>query len=209
MHSICLIARSFIGDSDANKRAEAMSIMFSLLDVASEIGARGAITPAAFGVHSNVLPSSDGPRDVSKDRAMIVDALGKLGEHATARGVTVWFEPLNRYEDHIANTLAQASDIARATGLASVKILADLFHMNIEEADLARAIRKAGEFIDHVHLADSSRLEPGTGHTDFAAVFAALGEIGFAGTCALECGLSTAPETALAAAMTHLRAAGA
>ena len=49
-----------------------------------------------------------------------------------------------------------------------MKLLADLFHMNIEEANLAEAIRAAGSHIGHVHFADSNRRAAGMGHTDFA-----------------------------------------
>ena len=133
--------------------------------------------------------------------------LGQLGTHAAARGVLVLFEPLNRYEDHMVNTLAQGVDLCRAVGLDSVRIMADLFHMNIEEADLAASFRTAGEMVAHVHLADSSRLEPGTGHTDFAAAFAALRDIGFTGYGAIECRLSQEPEAALRATHDVLRRA--
>ena len=41
----------------------------------------------------------------------------------------------------------------------------------------------------HVHLADSQRLQPGTGHTDFRAAFKALKKAGFKDYMALECGV--------------------
>jgi sugar phosphate isomerase/epimerase len=133
--------------------------------------------------------------------------LGRLGRHAQERGVLVLFEPLNRYEDHMVNTLTQGAELCRATGLPSVRLMADLFHMNIEEADLAVALREAGEMVAHVHLADSSRLEPGTGHTDFAAAFRALADIGFDGWGAIECRLSREPDAALRNAHEALRQA--
>ena len=67
-----------------------------------------------------------------------------------------------------------------------MKLLADLFHMNIEEANLADALRAAGPHIGHVHFADSNRRAAGMGHTDFAPVVAALREIGYAGYLSAE-----------------------
>ena len=207
--SICVISDRFIGDFDAGRRAEALAAMKELCDVASEVGARGVVTPAAYGMHSDRLPPFAAPRAPEEDRAVLLDMLGQLGTHAASRGVLVLFEPLNRYEDHMVNTLAQGAELCRATGLASVRLMADLFHMNIEEADLASSLRETGDMVAHVHLADSSRLEPGTGHTDFAAAFRALADIGFDGFGAIECRLSREPEAALRAAHETLRRAAA
>jgi sugar phosphate isomerase/epimerase len=69
-----------------------------------------------------------------------------------------------------------------------IKIVADLFHMALEEADLPKAIRDNAPDIGHVHLADSNRRLPGQGMTDFAAISAALKEINFGGWASFECG---------------------
>jgi sugar phosphate isomerase/epimerase len=63
----------------------------------------------------------------------------------------------------------------------------DLFHGNIEEASQAGTIAEFSGEIAHIHLADSNRLQPGKGHLDFRPVFRALREIGYGGTCAMEC----------------------
>jgi sugar phosphate isomerase/epimerase len=207
MSSICVISDRFIGDFDAGRRAEALAAMMELCDVAAEVGARGVVTPAAYGMHSNRLPPFTAPRSPEDDREILLDMLGRLGRHADARGVLVLFEPLNRYEDHMVNTLSQGAEICRATGLSSVRLMADLYHMNIEEADLGQALRDAADVLAHVHIADSSRLEPGTGHTDFAAAFRALAEVGFDGWGAMECRLSREPGVALRDAHAVLRRA--
>ncbi|HVG47506.1 MAG TPA: sugar phosphate isomerase/epimerase family protein [Rubellimicrobium sp.] len=207
MSSICVISDRFIGDFDASRRAEALAAMTELCDVAAEVGARGVVTPAAYGMHSNRLPPFAAPRTPEEDREVLLDMLGRLGRHAEERGVLVLFEPLNRYEDHMVNTLAQGAELCRATGLSSVRIMADLFHMNIEEADLGQALRDAADMVAHVHIADSSRLEPGTGHTDFTAAFRALRDVGFDGWGAMECRLSREPEAALRDAQAVLRRA--
>lgn len=203
--SVCPNAGPFIGAFDPEHRATARATLAAMLEIAAELGARGVITPAAYGIHSNRLPPFQAPRPPEGDRAVLVDALSSLGARAEALGVELWLEPLNRYEDHMVNTLAQGAELCRAAGSPAVRLMADLFHMNIEEADMAASLREAGPLVAHVHLADSSRLEPGTGHTDFAAAFSALGAIGFAGWGALECRLSAPPEEALPRALRHLR----
>jgi sugar phosphate isomerase/epimerase len=207
MRSVCVIADCFIGDFDPDRRAAAMAHMTSLITTCAEIGGKGVITPAAYGLHSNYLPPFSAPRDRAGDNAVLIDALGQLGDHARAQGIEVWFEPLNRYEDHMCNTLADGVAICRALNHGSVKLMADLFHMSIEEADMSQALREAGGLVAHVHLADSNRREPGKGHTDFAAAFAALKAIGFAGDAAMECILSKPAEAALPEAILALNAA--
>lgn len=207
MQSICVITRSFIGALRPEERADAWRILVELLEVAAEVGAAGVITPAAYGIHSNRLPPHKAPRAPEEDRAILLDALSELGEHAERLGVSLWLEPLNRYEDHMVNTLAQGASLVDEVGLPSVGLMADLFHMNIEESDSADALRAAGARVGHVHLADNQRLEPGTGQTDFTRAFSALRDIGFSGVCALECGLSGDPETSLATSLAALRRA--
>ncbi len=77
--------------------------------------------------------------------------------------------------------------------------------MSIEEADIPKSIREAGNWIAHVHLADSTRLLPGYGHTDFKSGFAALKEVGFANYMALECGIPGDPAVELPKCAQYLR----
>lgn len=207
--SICLDGGPFIGAFEASDREVAIAAVVEMLDVGSEIGVRGVVTPAAYGIHSNRLPPFAAPRSAEEDRAVLLDALSRLAEHAALRSVEVWLEPLNRYEDHMVNTLAQGADLVRAVGSPALRLMADLFHMNIEEADMAESLREAGPLIAHVHLADSSRLEPGTGHTDFVTPLAALDAIGFDGWAAIECRFSGAPDESLTRALAALRSVGA
>ena len=140
---------------------------------------------------------------------MLLEALIPLAEHAAREGVWLALEALNRYEDYMINRLDQvvglAQEVEEATGTRSIRACADFFHLNIEEDDLAKAIVAAGPWIAHVHVDDSNRLQPGTGHLDFAGAFAALREIGYDGWHTLECRLRGEPETALPATAAFLR----
>jgi len=81
-------------------------------------------------------------------------------------------------------------DIVDEVASPGVAVIADTYHMSIEEADCAASIIAAGDHIRHVQLGDSNRLEPGAGHYDWPATLRALEQIGFDGWLAMECGLS-------------------
>jgi sugar phosphate isomerase/epimerase len=185
----CVIMDHFIGDFDAERRRNAIDNVTSMLSVVASIEGFGVITPAAYGMFSRRLPPYDPPRTPEEDRAVLLEGLTELGEHAAREGVCVLLEPLNRYEDHMVNRLDQGVSLCEEVGLSSVRVMGDLYHMNIEEDDIAASIRGAGGRLAHVHLADSNRAQPGAGHTDFGAAFAALRAGGFEGYMALECGL--------------------
>ena len=86
-----------------------------------------------------------------------------------------------------------------------MRLLADLFHMNIEERDPFAALHAARQYLGYVHLADNTRLEPGTGITDFMAAFRELRQIEFDGWCAVECRLSGRPDDVLPRSAQYLR----
>ena len=81
----------------------------------------------------------------------------------------------------MVNTVAQAAELIAATGSPGVRMLADTYHMNIEEDDPCAALRAAGDLLGAVHLSDSNRHQPGTGHVPFGAIVATLREVGFDG----------------------------
>ncbi len=190
MPTVCAAMGHFLGDFDPAVRATAIEDAKAMVSVIVEAGGSGAITPAAFGLFSRALPPFTPPRSDAETHDVVLAGLTELGEHARREGGTVLLEPLNRFEDYMVNTLAQGSAYCDETGLDSVRIMADFFHMNIEELDVAASLRAAGDHIAHIHLADSSRLEPGTGHVDFGPPLDALAEMGYDGWYTLECTLS-------------------
>jgi sugar phosphate isomerase/epimerase len=198
MPSVCVTADHFIGDFDAEKRRDAIRIMKILLSVIVEAGGFGAITPASFGMFSRRMSRVEPPRSPAEDRAVLLDALGELGEHARQVGGVVLLEPLNRYEDYMVNTLADGASLIREIGLPTVRLMADTFHMNIEEADPADSLREHADVLGHVQVADSNRLEPGAGHYNWKRTLTALDEIRFGGWLIVECRhLSGPPDVAL------------
>lgn len=133
----------------------------------------------------------------------------ELGEHARREGVTLFLEPLNRYEDHMVNRLDQAADLIRATGLDSVRIGIDSYHMNIEESGPAAAILAHADLVGHAQVSDSNRFQPGAGHLDWRAWLAALHSVGYDGHLALECRLTGDPVEAVRSVPAFLKRSGA
>ena len=140
-------------------------------------------TPAIIGsMQGNAIPGVD------RDQAMnwLAEGLSYLGKHAASLGVKLIYEPLNRYETNLINTLADGVQFLTLRQIQHVGLLADLFHMNIEEADMAASIQASGDFVIHVHFADSNRRPVGNGHSNFKGVAKALKEINYEGYISAE-----------------------
>lgn len=185
--SVCGGYRGWIGDFEEERRKSAIEDISLILKRAGELGAAGIVVPAAWGMFSLRLPPMIPPRSAAEDRKVLLDSLYQLNKVCQESGTQVMLEPLNRYEDHMLNTLDAAGELIQAGGFVHVKIMADFFHMNIEEQDIKKSLIKWNDLIGHVHIADSHRFQPGDGHTDFVYGFEGLKEIGFDKTMAFEC----------------------
>ncbi len=197
MPSAVVAVQHFVGDFDRAHRLSAIRDVKELLSTLPEANAAGIVMPNGFAVFSRKLPPFTPPRPQADSRAALVDALRELGEHGQRVGVKIFLEPLNRYEDYLVNTLADAVSVVEEVASPAVSVIADTFHMSIEEDDIGAALLAAGSHVEHVQLGDSNRLEPGSGHYDWPETIDALESIGYQGWLAMECGLSGAPEVVL------------
>jgi sugar phosphate isomerase/epimerase len=190
----------FLADFDPAGRERAAVRLRAQLDGVAALGGHGVITPAAWGMWTNRLPPFDPPpRSPEEDRAVLLDRLAALARHAEAAGVLLLLEPLNRYEDHMVNSLAQGADLVRVVESPHLRLLADTYHMNIEEDDLCAALHEAAPVLGAVHLSDSNRFQPGAGHVPFGEVLRTLHDTGFAGTLSVESRVRGEPAEALKA----------
>lgn len=177
---------------DCSTRAQARAFILAIIEKAAALGA-----PAILG---SMQGRWEG--EVSREQALtwLGEALEELGEHAAKHGQVFLYEPLNRYETNLLHCTPEATAWLRTLKTKNVRILSDLFHMNIEEPDLAAALREAGDLVGHVHFADSNRRAIGFGHTSIAPVIAALREIGYASYLSAE--ILPLPDSAAAAEQT-------
>jgi sugar phosphate isomerase/epimerase len=205
MPTVCVEMLHFVGDFDPAKRRDAIEQMKSQLSVMAEIGGRLAMTPASYGMFSARLPPFVAPRSAAEDHAVLVEGFGELAAHAEEVGVVIALEPLNRYEDHMINTLAQAASLCVEIGSAWFGIAADTYHMNIEESDPINAPFEVSDWIRHIQISDSNRLEPTAGHIDWSMTLAAIAAIGYAGELAYECRLSGPVDEVLPVSVQRIR----
>lgn len=170
--------RLSLTNPDPAHRERAQFFIRSLIDFAAELDA-----PVIVGSMQGRW--GDG---VTKEQAIgyLAKAMDGLGEHAASRMQFVLYEPINRYETNLLNTIDEGVRFLQRLPTPNVKLLADLFHMNIEEANIAAAIRAGGKHIGHIHLADSNRRPAGLGHTNFTPIVEAFKDIGFDGFFAAE-----------------------
>ena len=207
MPTVCVEMLHFVGDFDPDRRRDALVQMKSQLSVMAAIGGRLAMTPASYGMFSLRLPPFVFPRSAAADSEILVEAFGRLAAHAQTEGVVIALEPLNRYENHMINTLDQARTLCEAVGSPHLGIAADTYHMNIEEADPLRALLDVAGWLRHVQLSDSNRLEPGAGHLDWTATLQAIWAAGYREELAYECRLSGDVDDVLPASVRRIRQA--
>jgi sugar phosphate isomerase/epimerase len=165
-------------DPDPHVRICARDFIGAIIDFAGGFGA-----PAIVG-------SMQGRWDdgVSREQALewLAEEFEQLGPRAHALEVPLLYEPLNRYETNLLSTVADSLDFLRTLKTQNVKLLCDLYHMNIEEADIAAAVRLAGDRLGHIHFVDSNRRAVGFGHTDIAPIAAALRDMRYEGFVSAE-----------------------
>ncbi|MFM9105604.1 MAG: sugar phosphate isomerase/epimerase family protein [Chloroflexota bacterium] len=191
-------------DPDPAVRAAARDRIRARLELAGSLGATGVLVVPQFARTPGLPDLSPVASARDLERRLVVDALQDLLPVATANGAALFIEPLNRYEAWMVNRIGQGVELAAGIG-PGVGVMADFFHMNIEEADPAAAIRDHARRIVHVHLADSNRLQPGRGHLDFAANFAALADAGYDGWFGIECRIDGTPDETIPASAELVR----
>jgi sugar phosphate isomerase/epimerase len=179
--------RSRFLDPDPAERARALAELREAMVLSGRIGAEGVIfVPHFFGP---LLPDLSPYLDaVALERGLLSAQLNHLAVDAQAAGVKLFVEPVNRYETHLLVRLADAASLVRPLQQPNLGIVADLFHMALDEPDIPSVIRAHADVIGHVHLADHNRRLPGQGCLDFAAALAAIADIDFEGWMVFECG---------------------
>jgi sugar phosphate isomerase/epimerase len=113
-----------------------------------------------------------------RSRKLFIDGLTACGRFALDKRVLLGIEAINRYEVDSVHTLREALSTAQETSLPNVGVVADTFHMNIEESrPIHESIRECNDRLFHVHVADSNRKIPGEGHLPFKEFLSSLREM--------------------------------
>lgn len=171
----------WIGDFIEERRLNGLQQITRILEALAEVGGKGIVVPAAWGMFTYRLPPMVSPRSQAGDRLAVSDSLRYLDDVAARTGTTVFLEPLNRYQDHMINTLADARAYIEDNQLKHTQIIGDFYHMSIEEDDISLAFHQNRDLLGHVHIAENHRYQPGSGSIDFKKHFDQLRADGYDG----------------------------
>jgi D-psicose/D-tagatose/L-ribulose 3-epimerase len=169
--------------ADRETVAATQAFLRECLDVAATVGAGAIAGPIYTSTGRTWRISPDERRRLYGE---LREALAPVCDHGGARGVKVAIEPLVRYETSLVNTVEQALEAIDGLPAESCGLLFDTYHANIEERDVAAALRAAGDRLVHVHASANDRGVPGADHVDWPGVRDALRGIGYDGTVVIE-----------------------
>lgn len=179
---------------DKAKRRASIDGSKAILEFCGNVGAVGQIVPPIFG--PPVVPDLSPVISIAElEEQLMIAACEELGPYAAERKTLFMLEPLNRYEQHYLRKQEDGVRVIKKLSKEARKgvgLLSDFFHMHIEELNTPETFKKIGKFTDHIHLADNTRQEPGSGDIDYVASFKVLKKIGFKGYMAYECGVQGA-----------------
>lgn len=100
------------------------------------------------------------PIDKQGDLKRSIANMKTLADMAANYDITLGMEVLNRFEGYLLNTCAEALEFVTQVDKPNVKIMLDVFHMNIEEDSFSEAIKLAGNKLGHFHLGEPNRKPP-------------------------------------------------
>lgn len=167
--------------ADAENRARGVAGNCKVLDCCAALGATTLVGPyhSAIGLFSGQGPTED-------EWNWGIDSMRQVAEHAGTMEVTLGIECLNRFETYLLNTHADSARFARQVDHPRCRMMYDTFHSNIEEKDIAGAIRGCADMLCHVHISENDRSTPGSGNVRWAENFDTLHEIGYDGWLVVE-----------------------
>lgn len=125
-----------------------------------------------------------GLRQHGADRATYLENLSKAAKAAAARRIDVLIEPINPRDipGYFLNRTAEAKSIIEEVGAANLKLQLDLYHRQIVEGDLTKAIEQYLDITAHIQVASPpDRGEPDDGEVNYLFVFQTLDKMRYKG----------------------------
>lgn len=174
--------RDLTADPGSEQARIAIKYVKDSIDLASKVSAP----------HMIIVPSPVGrtikPQDKSYDELWenAIKNISLVADYASSRDIKLCIEAVNRYETFFANTLSKAYNLVKDIGHDAVGIMADVFHMSLEENNIRKSLRLISDKLIHVHIADNTREAAGMGTTDFKEICYLLSEINYEGYLTME-----------------------
>ncbi|MHC4441365.1 MAG: TIM barrel protein [Planctomycetota bacterium] len=183
-------------DPAPGKRQQVREVFQGIIDLAADFGKL---------VNVGRVRGQIGTAPRAEAEARFIEMARELCDYAVGRGVTIILEPVNRYEIDFVNSVREGVELMKKVDRANMKLMPDVFHMNIEDATIGGELAKSIDYIAYLHLADSNRLAPGQGHTDFQDIFDHLKQANYDGWVSVEILPKPDPDTAARQAADYLR----
>ena len=179
--------------SDPAVRTAGVDATRRVLECCATIGATALVGPyhSALGLFSGQGPTDD-------EWKWGVESMRQVAEFAGQAEVMLAVECLNRFETYLLNTHADSARFVREVDHPNCRMMYDTFHANIEEKNIADAIRGCADVLCHVHISENDRSTPGQGNVHWAENFDTLKEIGYDGWMVVEAFGLALPELAAA-----------
>ncbi len=147
-------------------------------------------------IHSNALDENGVVKNHyanvgnSKKTAVMFDVLSDLAPLAKKANITLALEALNTAVDHAGYFLTstrEAVELIRSVNASHIRVLYDLYHMQIMEENIIATLKEYIDAIGYIHIADvPGRHEPGTGEINFTAIMNTLKELKYDGMIGFE-----------------------
>jgi sugar phosphate isomerase/epimerase len=162
---------------NVQKRSAVKRLFRELIDLA-----------ATFGKIVNIgrVRGPIGDRKKAAIEQLFIEATRELCQYALQKEVTLLLEPVNRYEIDFVNTVEEGAALIQQIDMPNMMLMPDVFHMNIEDRQIGAELARHIKHIKYIHFADSNRLAPGQGHTNFRDIFHHLLEAGYDGWISAE-----------------------
>ena len=152
-------------DANVEKRKEVVRIFREFIDLASDFGQLVNIGRVRGRIEEDGVDAAE---------RRFIEIIHELCDYAAAKRVRLILEPVNRYEINFINSVEEGVGLIKKADRHNLKLMPDVFHMNIEDVKIGEELSRNIDHIAYVHIADSNRLAPGWGHTDFEDIFSHL-----------------------------------
>lgn len=171
-----------VSSSDSTVRRNGIAFMKKVMDAMYQAG----IDRVGGTVYSYWPADYSHPFDKPTARKHSIESVKELAEYARQYDITLLIETLNRFEQFLLNDAEEAVSYVKEVDEPNVKVMLDTFHMNIEENNIADAIRYTGNHLGHLHIGEANRKVPGKGSMPWKEIGQALKDIHYDGYVVME-----------------------
>lgn len=175
---------------DAKDRARFVAGIKTSLAKAAEYGVKRLfLLTDELGADRSVKPLPYAVTPAEKYECVLA-GLRELAPLAEQADVTLVLEPLNSLVDHKGYFLDHAApgfELVKAVGSPNLRLLYDIYHMQVMEGNIIATLERNIDWIGHIHVADvPGRHQPGTGELNYRNILRALERLNYQGLVGFE-----------------------